>query len=159
MQRLQCVWKPFSAEPERAKTLCQGTGSLQVPVRLPCTCWPCRDTNKEIYEKICEMRAAYKAENDKYWEEEKTFRDWYREDRRRKCAPAPHHALLAAAAGGAAGARHILQPRLGCQTRVAMPVLNVRCASCAWCSSWARCRVPGVFESPLHAVPPWPLCC
>ena len=47
---------------------------------------PCRDTNKEIYEKICEMRASYKAENDKYWEEEKAFRDWYREDRRRKCA-------------------------------------------------------------------------
>ena len=47
---------------------------------------PRRDTNKEIYEKICEMRASYKAENDKYWEEEKAFRDWYREDRRRKCA-------------------------------------------------------------------------
>ncbi|KAK9840813.1 hypothetical protein WJX81_006730 [Elliptochloris bilobata] len=43
-----------------------------------------RDTNKEIYEKICEMRAAYKAENDKYWEEEKAFRDWYREDKKRK---------------------------------------------------------------------------
>ena len=33
------------------------------------------------------MRVAYKAENDKYWEEEKVFRDWYKEERRRKCAP------------------------------------------------------------------------
>lgn len=44
-----------------------------------------RDTNKEIYEKICEMRAAYKAENDKYWEDEKAFREWYKEERKRKC--------------------------------------------------------------------------
>lgn len=33
------------------------------------------------------MRTAYKAENDKYWEEEKVFRDWYKEERRRKCGP------------------------------------------------------------------------
>ena len=44
-----------------------------------------RDTNKEIYEKICEMRAAYKAENDKYWEEERAFRAWYKEEKKRKC--------------------------------------------------------------------------
>ncbi len=49
----------------------------------------CRDIVTQVYAKIVELRADFKAENEKYWDLEHAWRLWNKADRTRKYAPLP----------------------------------------------------------------------